>query len=295
MFQHLRSLSGHTWDKLRAPICSAGDTFDYRKLASACTTENEFNRLHIQLENILTPLELAKIAKLAETNALPKRSLRWLERMRKWNASMFDAPHPYKRRVISEHVNFYQSAEQKIRDKGLLVVFCSIAGRPMMPVGLFLQFVDSRVWDVVMVRKYPQMSVTELDGTPTDVLGFVADIEANFSPSQYRRVFILGTSAGGFPALCTAMVMGADRGISLCGGPPRISSHSINSALGPKKATELWFVYGVGCARDHDSALALKDLCGGRLMAIPEVLKHDFFSRLLKKGGCAEFFDKILN
>lgn len=265
--------------------------FDYLKLASRCTTQNTFNRLHIELENICTPRELVGIAKLAETSELPTPTFKWLRKIGRWAPNLFNAPQRYDRRLFSWPVMLYQDPEHDMREKGLLVAFSSNARRLMMPISVFLQHVDSRRWDVVVLKKSAHSYLLGLEGVSTDLRGLTEYVETTLSSRQYRRVITLGVSAGAFAAIWAAVLMGADRGISVGGCPPRPLPCSMGDQRAPHGA-DLCFVYG--SAQDHQSALALLDFFGGRLRPVPEVDTHGVLGQLLKRGQFGEFLNEML-
>jgi hypothetical protein len=269
--------------------------FDYLKLASACRTQNAFNRLHIGLENICTPLEVAEIAKLASSSKSPEAIGSWLKKFRLWIPELFDAPQGYVRRTFSRHVILYQNPERAVCDKGLLVAFSGNARRLSMPVSVFLQFVDSRSWDVVVLKKCSRGSyLLGLEGVSNNFRGLVEYLQTALSSMQYRRVITLGTSAGGFAATWAAVLMGAERGISLSGCPPNaLPSPTIGDQPAPNGA-DLCFVYGMDSAPDHQSALALLDLFGGRLRPVAGIDTHNVIGQLMKRGQFAEFIDEML-
>jgi hypothetical protein len=266
--------------------------FDYLKLASRCRTQNQFNHLHIELENICTPLELVGIAELAKTSKIPKPSHLWLEKIGKWAPELFKAPQRYERRSFSSQVILYQNPERNVREKGLLVAFSTEARRLMMPISVFLQYVDSRRWDVVILKKGAHSWLLGLEGV-SDFRSVVEYVETTIASMQYRRVITLGTSVGGFAATWAAVLMGADRGISVCGCPPRLLPSSIADQLAPHGA-DLCFVYGRDSAKDHQSALALLGLFGGRLRPVPEIDRHGVLGQLLKRGQFADFLNETL-
>jgi hypothetical protein len=269
-----------------------GKRVDYLKLASRCETQNLFNRLHIELENICAPLELVGIAKLPKSD-LPPPTRKWLRQLKKWEPDLFDAPQRYERRVFSWPMVLYQNPEHDVREKGLLVAFSCNARRLMMPIWLFLQFVDSSRWDVVVLKKSGHSYLTGMEGISTDFPGLVAHVEAAIRPTQYRRVITLGTSGGGFAAIWAALLMGADRGISVCGCPPISLPPSMEDPRAPHEV-DLWFVYGGAQEQDHRSALALLDLFGGRLRPVPGVDKHTLFGPLLRRDQFGEFLNEML-
>ena len=276
-------------------------SFDYAELASHCRTQNEFNRLHIELENVLTPLELADIAGQADIGAHPRPTHAWIEKIRKWTPQLFDTPQRYRRQKVSEHVILYQDPERPMRDKGLLLAFSGNARRLMVPVSVFLQFVDSCSWDVVVLRKDQRNSYLSGLGASADFPGLVEYVQAAVGTKAYQRVITLGTSAGGFFAAWAAVLMDAYRGISAGGGLPstlpslvQADKSLIRTRPATPREADLCFIYGRDHDRDHRSALLLLDLFGGRLLPIPDVQVHGVLGALLKRCELAAFMNEML-
>ena len=100
------------------------------------------------------------------------------------------------------------------RDKGLLVAFTGNARRLMMPIPVFLQFVDAQLWDVLLLKKCARNSyLLGIEGISTDFRGLIDYIETTTSAMQHRSVITLGASGGGFAAIWAAVLMRATRGI----------------------------------------------------------------------------------
>ena len=284
-----QNLSWPTLDESIRSTIERTNGFDYLELASCCETQNMFNRLHIELENICTPLELAGIAKLADTTELPIPTRKWLRKLGRWAPNLLNAPQRYERRQFSWPVMLYQDTQHDMRQKGLLVAFASAARRIMMPISVFLQHVDSRAWDVLVLKRSAHSYLLGLEGVSIDLPGLTGYIETALHSSQYRRMMTLGVSAGGFAAIWAAVLMGADRGTSVGGGPPRPLPFSVgNTSL----ETDLCYVYG--SAQDHKSALAMVDIFGGRLCPVPDVDVHGVLGQLLKRGQFGAFLDEML-
>lgn len=269
--------------------------FNYLKLVSRCRTQNEFNRLHIVFENILTPRELAGIGNLAKTSRFSKPSLSWLEKIRTWAPQLFDAPQEYERRSFSRYVTLYEDPKLDARDKSLLVIFSGNGRRPMMPVSVFLQFVNSRSWDVVVLKKCARNSyLLGLEGISADLPGLIECLRSTIASGRYQRVITLGTSAGGFAAIWAAVLLSADRGVSVGGSPPRPLPQSLRGDQGTASRADLCFVYGAGATADYQAALLLLGIFGGRLRSVPEVDKHSVLGHLLKRSQFAQFLDEML-
>jgi hypothetical protein len=301
MFDYLRTVQRKLQKKLRprrrkeVVVFDIDGDFDYLELAARCRTQNEFNRLHIGLENVCTPGELAEIAKLAKARKGLAATRSWLKNYQMWTPELFDAPQRFERRAISRHMILYQSPERDACDKDLLVAFADNARRLLMPVCVFLQFLDSPSWDVVVLKKCSRDSyLLGLEDTSVDFSGLIEFIQTTLSPMQYRRVITLGTSGGGFAAILAAHLMGAQRGISIGGSPPKLAQ---SPTIGKQRAshrTDFCFVFASESAVDHQSALALLGLFGGRLCPVPGTHRHNPIGPMMKNGQFGEFIDEIL-
>ena len=122
------------------------------KRLACCQTQNQFNRVHIDLENILAPLELANLARFAVTRDLPEQTRDWLRKLETQVPEIFELSQQFGRRTVGP-LTLYQNANRDVSNKGLLVAFCGNARRLMLPVSVFLQFVDSHSWDIAVLKK----------------------------------------------------------------------------------------------------------------------------------------------
>lgn len=276
---------------------ATGGSFDYLKLASRCTTENTFNRLHIELENICTPLELAEIVELAKTRrGFPRHGLRWLKRLRRLSPEAFEAPpRPYERRVLGRQIFLYGDPRFAPGGRGLLIGFTGGARRLLLPIPIILQFVDVATWDILLVSQVVGRSYLQgFEGISEDFPGLVAHIERLFGSEGYGRVVTFGTSAGGFFAVWAARLLGAERGISAVGILPSPLPPEVMQEKAPDRRPDLRFVYAREHQRDADSARAMQELYGGRLLPIPDVDTHAIFKILLRRNEFSAFMDEML-
>jgi hypothetical protein len=286
----------------------------YFTLASQCRSQNQSNKLHIDLENLLAPGELIQIADLAKTQQLPPSSCRWLESIERFSPELFDSPQRYRRRALCEceHVLIYQDPDRDAASKSLLVAFAGNGRRLGMPTSVFLQCLDSAAWDVVLLRKGPQKKsyVQGLEGISTHFPGLIRYLQTAATPRQYRRVVTLGTSGGGYAAILAAVLMNTSRGISICGAPPKspsglsvqwkLASFRVRRQLAicqratGKPRQDLHFVYGADCAPDRESALSLLSSFDGMLRPAAEVGEHNLLGALLKRGQFTDFLNEML-
>ena len=300
MFDSLRKALRKLRKRLRlrprdkAAVFEIVGDFNYLELAARCPTQNKLNRLHIGLENVCTPRELAEIDKLARSRREFEATRLWLKKYQMWTPELFDRPQDYGRRTISRHVILYQSPEREACNKDLLVAFAGNARRLMMPVSVFLQFLDCRLWDVAVFKKCTRNSyLLGLEGISADFPGLVDFIETTLAPTKYRRVITLGTSGGGFAAILAARLMGAERGISIGGSLPKVAQ---SSTIGKQRASDrpdLCFVYASESAVDHQSALALLRFFGGRLCPVPGT-SHNPIGSMMKNGQFGDFIEEML-
>jgi hypothetical protein len=275
---------------------------DYAALSSRCRTKNEFRRLHIDLENTLAPVELREIKKLIDTQELDAPGHSWVGALKKLSPSLFEAPQAYQRRVLASRVTLYRDPAPDVAERGLLVAFTGDARRLMLPVCVVLQLIDSRRWDVVVLRKCGSKPFLRgLDDVTGNFPGLVRFIQSAVSATRYRRTITLGTSGGASAAIMAALLMGADRGLSICGTVPKSRGEiGLRWRIGMGRCTaavfgrELWYVYGSDCARDLQTAHLLQNLYGGQLHPIPGADEHNVFRWLLERGRLAAFLEALI-
>lgn len=276
---------------------------EYLPLALQCRTENQFNLLHIQLENILSPGELTYFVELAETQQLPRQTCDWLRKIAGLSPGLFHSPQGFRRQALADNVLFYQDSGRDVSEKTLLVGFSGNARRLMMPISVFLQCLDSRLWDVVLFRKGSNQGSylkEGVEGLASNLPGVVQYVETAVSAKSYQRIMTLGTSGGGLPAILCAILMDAARGISIGGVSPQslldpwlewqLSVHRTYATRRP----ELGYAYGANCEPDRASALSCQSTFGGRLHPITAVGDHNPLEGLLKSGRFSRFLNELL-
>jgi hypothetical protein len=283
-------------------LAASTSTSDYLALASQCRSRNQFNRLHIALENILAPVEFGYFADLAARQQLPAAGYPWLVRIADLCPDLFVSPQPFGRRVLSENVLLYQDPSREAADKRLLVAFAGDGRRLMMPVAVFLQCLDSRLWDVVLLRKGPEKKsyLAGVEGMSRNFPSVIRYVESMTSAWRYQSVVTLGTSGGGFAAILSAILMNATRGISICGCPRQRPPGfwlrlqlAVHRARAPHRP-EFVFAYGADHDADHKAALALQSSFGGRLRPVTGVGGHNILGALLARGELGGFLEEIL-
>jgi hypothetical protein len=214
------------------------DILRYDCLRRRATTINRLNRLHISLENIITPGEMerlyAQITKPglmlpsaglervagvesqdsrerlsahSDVNSSPdlyEFSAQWIEKLR-WAATLNEkSKTEFGRRKISRKVYRYSSALAS--KKRLIICFTGNSFRPMMPISFVLNHIDPAQNELVAIR------TVRNEGYRTGIVG-VADSFADsldrlpklLEFERYYEVSILGTSGGALPAILAGL------------------------------------------------------------------------------------------
>jgi hypothetical protein len=301
----------------------------YRRAARRCRTVNQFNALHIALENRMTPLELAalrseqgpwlalrvmlwRLLRLLPQywHRAPDRSWpsglrdRWLRKLhRLYMSAAKPRPEPFRRRKLSRHLWLYSSGGPR-QEKTLLISFVGSSQRPFLPVPVFLQVLDASRVDVLLVG-YPRGKGLR-GGLPElgrdfeesiDKLRALADIDG------YRRCVALGTSGGGTPAVLTALRWGLPAVLSAAGGGPtdarwlaalgeEVGDLAQRYAEGAARMPQVVLAYGADAKKDLAAAAAFAQRIPAELHPVHDgrrAVAHNIFAPLLRRR-CLESF-----
>ena len=306
----------------------------YRRAARRCRTVNQFNALHIALDNRLTPAELVALVHQQGPWFRPRLQLRralrllpqrwrhaqpqhapaalrdeWLRKLLRFYAMVRKPrPEPFARRKLSRHLRLYSSGGPR-RDKTLLLCFVGSAQRPMMPLPVFLQHLDAASTDVLMVG-YPRgvglrRGLPELAGSfeaSIDRLRELADIGA------YRRCVALGTSGGGTPALLAALRLGLPAAMSAGGGGPNdmrwaaelgedVGDLAERYARALPAAPRVVLAYGADEPNDVASAQAFAQRIPAQLVPVRDgrrSVPHNVLQPLLRRHRLRDFLQAHL-
>jgi hypothetical protein len=219
----------------------------YTRLTRCCSSENQFNKVHIALENRMTPLEAAELcaalrgsrsarlpsrarrgpvrlalrlfrpfrrrhaATRPETDAAPStHSKAWISKLWKKMALAGGQPAAFVRRRLHHGVSRFEGQGRRDR-KTLLICFSGNAHRVMMPWPVFLQHIDVKRADVVYLRTVKNRGYRSgIRGLADDLAESIDALERLVECRTYRKVSVMGTSGGGLPAILAALRLGAD-------------------------------------------------------------------------------------
>ncbi len=301
----------------------------YERLGRHCQTVNQLNRLHIALENWMTPNQWFRLCQ--ELRQSPRYQFlnqpvssaplavhdihsaqqRWISALQGLFAKgLGPIPQPFARFCIRRHICCYRGTGKETRAKTLAVCFTGLAQRMMVPLPVFLQQIDASKTDVVLIR-YPrgQGFRRGLEGVGESFVVTVAALGKILPLDQYSRRVAIGVSGGGLPAVLTALQLEFDGALSFSGGDP--GDPRWHEALGysgvelvaqiqgkAKKVPPLFLVYGEDAPADAEAARVLGRLLPATLVKVSDKSKpvgHVSLYPLLAADKLAQFLaDTVL-
>lgn len=252
------------------------------------------NKLHIDLENRMTPLELDELcSELMSAQHLPEAlhfDLReilpssaqrdWAEKLQKLYAkSRKHCPEPFRRHRLRRDVMFFDAGGER-SCKTLAICFSGQALRMMMPLPVFLQHIDSEHVDIAFLRD------PDRNGYRGGVRGVADSLELSIDKlkdilriGDYRSVVSIGVSAGGVPATLSALRLNLDAALSVGGSHPDDPRWTTSDGTKLRdvfqkyvgqsvRMPKIFLVFGADYPKDKTSAVELASLVPARLIAI---------------------------
>ncbi len=288
----------------------------YARLTRHCVTVNQLNRVHIALENWLTPIALEAIARSAASGGEVWRD-RWSGERQAWVANLGQLcrrggvghPQGFRKQCLARGLALYTSREKIPGDKRLLVCFTGLAGRMMIPLPVFLQHVDATCTDVIVVR-YPKPDGYRC-GMPGIAEGFVALLRALLTfvpPVAYVAKATIGVSGGGIPAVALAMMAQFDAALAFGVGnpdderwrtvlPDGLAGMLDRHGQGKTPATRITLAHGKDAKTDVIAATVVAAQVSARIVAIAHQASpvgHACVHPLVAAGQLRSFLDRAL-
>jgi hypothetical protein len=250
----------------------------YRKRIARCRTENQVNRVHIALENYLTPTEARYLDAALAAEPADSPSGRWIARLRHFMPADAARPVEFERRAVRKDVTHYTADVGSPAQKTLILGFASKGQRLMLPMHCVLGCLNPALYDLIVLRDFSKRFFsTGIPGLGGDFFESVSNLRKHVDLGAYRSSVALGTSAGGLPALLAAILLRLDRGVSIGGidfplFAARLRSYGVSEepyaallASRPDPFPELLLVYSPGYAIDEPAARALHQRVPSRL------------------------------
>ncbi len=288
----------------------------YERLTQHCTTVNQLNRVHIALENRMVPLGLHALIQSAASGEGVWRD-RWSAERQRWIAGLqsifvrsgIAELQTFRRRCRAPGLVLYADNKPHSADKRLLVCFTGIAGRLMIPLPVFLQHVDAKSTDVILLR-YPKPEGYR-HGMPGIASGFVdlfKTLPRYFPAGPYRQRAALGVSGGAIPAVLLGMSSQFDMVLAFGIGNPDDDRWSsilkgdivqMIKGLAPERQrfTRVTLVHGKDDYADRAAVNILAPKLSARTVAIGQkdaVVGHACVRPIVMSGQFKSFLEREL-
>jgi hypothetical protein len=268
-----------------------------------CRTPNEINRLHIALENRITPLEFVALSKIISDRYSSTQNVAWLEKLsRQLNLSHKPQPERYIRTRIKSNMCLYSDQTPR-SDKVLAICFSGGARRLQMPIPTFLQHLSASRVDVILLQRHHNWNYNNGLGGLADSFETLINVIGQVIKSwNYKSAVTYGTSGGGLPALVTAIYLGLDKGVAI--GAASVESDRwrfLKETVRFQQAVErydgkpkLVSVFGADFERDARAAADLRRYFPTEFWAIPGEARHGAIQKYLRSGELGSFLSTVL-
>ena len=299
----------------RGPIASAPEAnrMDrayrlYRRYTRRCRTENQLNRVHIVLDNYMTPAEVRHFAVALSGEAAESPRRRWIATLERSMPVKAARPVEFERHEHLKGVTHYTASASPTAEKTLIIGFSGIHHRLMMPTAWLLDCLNPRLYDVVVLRDFSRRSFAlGLPGLGNDLLAALSGLRKYCDPRGYKKTVSLGTSAGGVPAIIAAIALDLDRGIALCPShhlwyAEYVKALGVNEqsyaavlASRPRPFPDLILVSGADKKDDLAAAVALHAVVPSRLWKLRNCAQHGVLKWQMERGTLRAFLARILD
>ncbi|APB98214.1 hypothetical protein [Polynucleobacter asymbioticus] len=199
---------------------------------SQCTKAAEFYKVQIALENELSPAEIIELSYFVDK--FPPMASQFISNMKNAVLGISSATENYQRNVISENITFYGDPRFEVSQKTLLIAYCGVAFRLMLPTPIILQYFPANQFDILKLSDGSNGFF--LNGIPNFADSFetlIEKIKSQFDTRRYASIKVIGMSAGGAAALYTGMKLDAEVALSISGKHPTIYLKDQQSTLNP--------------------------------------------------------------
>ena len=295
-----------------SPTSWGGFVLDaYLSELARCATVNQFNRLHITLENTLAPAEVCALIDRVRAGGLevPAPAAHWLARSDELLRGGGRQVQPYLRHRIAEGATMYAATGTAVERaaRTLLVAFSGDANRMMMPTALFLQHLAAARHEVLLlVDRTRRFYLGGVAGLGDDLPSTIRRIEAIAAPSRFARAVAFGTSAGGLAAVWAGVELRLARAVSVGGVAPEavaervqtqdLDTRGFDEALRrhAHALPEVVLVAGETNLRDTEKALQMAARLPARYVVVPGSTHHNVLWDVWQRGELDGFLADLI-
>ena len=267
----------------------------------------DYFKEHIEFENTASPYEAINFIRNERNKNHFSRF--FLDKTEKLILDASEKIRLFVRHKISTNVFFYNSDNI---NKKILICFCGNANRLMMPIAAFLQYIDEKIYDVLVLMDPYKLcyhsGIPDFGFTLKESVNKLFDI---ISEKKYEQVNTFGTSGGGCASLYIGAYLNAKKAISVGACHPldyndtklRLSEKSLSGSEFDKLLsmrrneyqTNIQVIYSDGHERDKKNALNFKKhLINVNLLSI-DGENHNVLNELRKKQKLKLLMDDLFN
>ena len=267
----------------------------------ASRSEKDSLKLQKWAGGIITPLEAAELNE--ESHRFPPPTQAWLGTLAALGEFAAVPPQRYRRQALVPDIDIYSDASIPSARKSLILGFSGSAGQLMIPTPVFLQYVSSERYDVVVLRdRTKQGYAIGIPPYAHNLWDLAQKLTAEIGSATYRRVYPYGTSMGGFPALRCGLLLRTETAVSGGGQfpwyPPHLARNIDIPAFDPlcdcnaKSKTKLICYHSTGSRPDVQSVDMLQRILPIERVPV-EAPGHAFLAQLWSEGRLRAFYDRV--
>jgi hypothetical protein len=279
----------------------------YRRRIDRCSTVNQLNRVHIAVENYMTPMEVRHFRTGLLHDAPDSASHRWTEHLVALMPVNKRREAEFERRSLCKGATWYTANGNAADRKTLILCFAGHFHRPMVPIPWLLDCLNPALYDVVVLRDFARLYYAlGIPGLGADFFSTLSALRAQIDPGAYRNAISLGTSGGGLLALLAAIQLGLRRGVSVSAQDlqkvtAKLLERGVSAApyaallaSRPDPFPELILVCGANNATDVLAASALQAIVPCDVWKVRNCADHALLAWQLARGTLPAHLAEIL-
>jgi hypothetical protein len=270
----------------------------------ACTTERDLRRTSAAIETHATPLE---VARLGGAGVIVPPAAQWIRSFVTKVGLGESPPEGYVRREFGRWLIAYTDPAVQTSRKTLIIGFVGTQGRLMLPAAMVLQRLPSERFDLALICDPSSAHfLNGAEGYASSPLELARSLARDLGAGRYNRLICCGVSVGGFAALRTGIILGADRSISvggrfpwhpsrlIAGGKDQVSAFDVICCCNRDFSGELLCAYS-----DNETDRAHADRLAAVLrvshLRAPETREHNLFLAAFQRGELEALFDRLFD
>jgi hypothetical protein len=188
----------------------------YKKRIGRCHTQNQVNRVHIAIENYMTPGEVRYFRHALDREPAESPSRVWITWLTAAMPTKIARSVEFERRALSKEVTHYSADTPSADNKTLIIAFTGVAHRMMLPTPWLLDCLNPALYDVVLLRDFSRVAYAAgMRGLGGDFVTSLSNLQTHVDPRAYRTTIAFGTSAGAVPAILAAILLKLDKAIAI--------------------------------------------------------------------------------